>query len=436
MDKMAYGIRFVACSIIPLCLVLWIFCCYTKVVRAEDYKSKTSVTMNSPSLKEMPAGLHYEKRMIDRHIIHVLTIDPKLYRIELVKAHNQAFGRETVAEMANRKGAIAAINAGFFEIGGSQDGFPSGTLVVNGDIFTMFKKEQSFLAWDADKIFVRRAKTNIDLLIGGQSLNIDGINQFSSGNSRILYNQNWGSTTLTPHAQNEVIIGEDQRIVEVRHQGDSKIPINGWVLSLPDKSIPSFFKVGEKVELRINFSNASENKASNYSLESIAYLVRGIPILVDEGQIDPNLKKDKNLDNLPYARSVLGVKENGQLVLVVVEHEYTQDLRQVTLAQVQAILKQQGYSKLRLSILTLPELRKIVEGHLVRNSSVIGFNLPDLAQLMIDLGCQQAINLDGGGSSSMYLQGQVVNTAIGDEDEAMGQKIVRPVSDAIVVMRR
>ena len=40
----------------------------------------------------------------------------------------------------------------------------------------------------------------------------------------------------------------------------------------------------------------------------------------------------------------------------------------------------------------------------------IGINLPDLARMLKeDFGCTQALNLDGGGSSALYLDGKLVN---------------------------
>ena len=52
------------------------------------------------------------------------------------------------------------------------------------------------------------------------------------------------------------------------------------------------------------------------------------------------------------------------------------------------------------------------------------------------MGCYVAINLDGGGSSTMYVDGKYINESFGDKDEAEGQKLVRPISDAIVFKRR
>ena len=44
-----------------------------------------------------------------------------------------------------------------------------------------------------------------------------------------------------------------------------------------------------------------------------------------------------------------------------------------------------------------------------REGSSIGLTLNELASLMKSLGCVNAINLDGGGSTVMYVNGEIVN---------------------------
>lgn len=44
-----------------------------------------------------------------------------------------------------------------------------------------------------------------------------------------------------------------------------------------------------------------------------------------------------------------------------------------------------------------------------REGSSVGLTLVELAKLMKTLGCTNAINLDGGGSTVMYIKGQIVN---------------------------
>ena len=124
-------------------------------------------------------------------------------------------------------------------------------------------------------------------------------------------------------------------------------------------------------------------------------VVTGIPMLVIDGRIATNLDKSGGQDFVSnaHARTAMCVQKNGTVVIAVVEH---------------------GYSV----------------------GAAVGFTLPELAQFMVSQECYQAINFDGGGSSTLVYEGQLKNKTIGDLDEAMGLQTVRPVTDAIVVQNK
>jgi exopolysaccharide biosynthesis protein len=63
-----------------------------------------------------------------------------------------------------------------------------------------------------------------------------------------------------------------------------------------------------------------------------------------------------------------------------------------------------------------------------------GLSIPELAALMQGLGCVEALNLDGGGSSTLYIEGQVRNRPAGRLHlcKRRGER----VSDAILIERR
>ena len=64
-----------------------------------------------------------------------------------------------------------------------------------------------------------------------------------------------------------------------------------------------------------------------------------------------------------------------------------------------------------------------------RTDESVGLSLLELAQLMQDLGCTLAYNLDGGGSSTMWFNGEVLNrpTTFGDKISE------RSVSDIVYI---
>ena len=65
------------------------------------------------------------------------------------------------------------------------------------------------------------------------------------------------------------------------------------------------------------------------------------------------------------------------------------------------------------------------------NSSAgyLGINLADLASMMLSLGCTDAINLDGGGSTSMVI-GNRLTVRPGDNG------VERPVASALLIKQR
>ena len=84
--------------------------------------------------------------------------------------------------------------------------------------------------------------------------------------------------------------------------------------------------------------------------------------------------------------------------------------------------------------LHLMEFHGILQEEFSPKGKIQGLTIIELANLMKELGCHYALNLDGGGSSTLWIEGEIVNLIFGDIDESNGEKVVRPVSDAIVFM--
>ena len=59
----------------------------------------------------------------------------------------------------------------------------------------------------------------------------------------------------------------------------------------------------------------------------------------------------------------------------------------------------------------------------------VGMTIEELAKLMIELGCVEAMNLDGGGSTTMVIRNKIANSP----SDATGE---RPVSDALLIVAR
>ncbi len=374
----------------------------------------------------------YECRKDKGHVIHIVILNPRLYTPAFIKAHNQVFGRETIEAIAKRTGADIAINAGFFEIGNAQDGMPSGTLIINQQILGINLKKHACLIHNEDEFKVQEVTPHLEIKIGKNRLTPKKVNKLCEKDDIILYSHLWGARTLTPlKERQEIAINENNRVIVFSKQGNIAIPHNGFVLSLP-----------------INFpldSVATEDEAT-IQLKPFDLLkgekgsaVMGIPILLQDGKVNPTLFESKEgFYKSSHARTALGIRGDGTVVIVVAEHIYQKPLEKVTLEEVKSIITDkramilEKYKKSSLNDLTIPEMKEIVAKDFIAKGAAIGLSLPDLANLMKELECESAINLDGGGSSSLFVNGRVVNQTVGDQDEGMGREVLRPLSDAII----
>jgi exopolysaccharide biosynthesis protein len=110
------------------------------------------------------------------------------------------------------------------------------------------------------------------------------------------------------------------------------------------------------------------------------YIIGSTPLLLSDGQIVPRvLERISAFYKKKYARTAVGIRADGHWVFVVVD----------------------GNKK-----------------------NTAGFTLPELAHYMQTLGCIQALNLCGGKSSTMVVQGAVVNKLVHRE---------RSISTAILI---
>ncbi|MBS0626971.1 MAG: phosphodiester glycosidase family protein [Verrucomicrobia bacterium] len=206
----------------------------------------------------------------------------------------------------------------------------------------------------------------------------------------ILFNSSFHKTTLTNPDGEELIIvgGIIQNIVK---GGSSKIPENGHVLSVQLKH-PLFgtFEIGAPLSFTFKTIPQIENTSSK-NWDSFEYILGGTPLLVYNGlkikdfefeETIPSFLRDKR------ARTALGILPNGNWIFVVVD----------------------------------------------KTSLFDGMTIDELADFMIKLGCLFALNLDGGGSSTMVYEGLVKNNLCGEKIN--DKQTHRLVSDAILILEK
>lgn len=190
--------------------------------------------------------------------------------------------------------------------------------------------------------------------------------------------------------------------------------------------------------ISVDISKVKTDKDNSVSL------VSGIPMLIKDGRIySPLYDKKSEFYTKAHVRTAIGVDLNGNLIIVVAEHHYIKDITAISVGEIQSLMNMKGnlfakeYKKQKLGDITLDQLKQIIkQEYSSENKEPQGLSILELAKLMQDLGCINALNLDGGGSSTLWIEGKVVNNIVGDKDESNGQKVLRPVSDAIIFKKK
>lgn len=324
----------------------------------------------------------------DRWQIHVLLVAPSKATLKLARAMDEIVGAETTSSMAARHSAIAAINAGYFRVAGTYRGEPNGTLALNGKVLSESYRQRASLAVSQAGGQMKAAFAHLEitakLLVNGKtSHTVNGINRPREKDELIVFTPEFHRTTLTTPEGVEAVIRHG-RVMVVKESGSQLIPNDGFVVSATGAAarwvkehLPRGAKVTFKPQIRAH-------PALPFTPD---FIIGGGPLLLAQGQVQTDTESfnPDSFYNFRHPRTAFGVRADGTLVLVT------------------------------------------VDGRQPKKS--VGMTIPELIALMQELGCRDAINLDGGGSTTMVIRNKVVNSV----SDATGE---RPVSDALVVLPR
>lgn len=367
--------------------------------------------------KNIASGMEYKQYITDaQQVIHVLSINPKNYILKSVHANHSVHGLETVASIAKKENAIAGINGSFFRMGEKVDGLPAGILKIDGRWFGVAYRAHGALGWsyhqnretdqsDANvsqknstlglTVLMDRLQTRSSLELNGTKFPVHGLNQPGSAKRAILYTDAYGDKADSLVGGTDVVIQDNEiKAVVVGSPGNTKIPPGGYVYAIGKevKASNGALFVGAKTKLQIKV-NPSIQKSESENWQNMDNIVGGIPLLIESGRILPEFGQEHMLDffvKKQYARTAVGILPSGNWVFAVVE-------------------KSQA-------------------------SGSPGMTLSELSYFMQNLGCHLALNLDGGGSSTLYLEGKVVNNPENELDENIILPMARPIADAILVI--
>ncbi|MFA6915863.1 MAG: phosphodiester glycosidase family protein [Parachlamydiales bacterium] len=338
--------------------------------------------------------------------VHILKADPNVCRIVCAKGLNNGIGRECLPTIAGRYDALGAINGGYFTIGGAYDGRSSGMCKILDRWFSSPFREASTIAWNDHDPRVECSRGGIiwSLKLGDRFYPIDYFNSPIRPEMASLFSWAMHRSTLTPKGTLEVVFKDGTIISVHKPGGDTAIPSGAWVYAL-DKGhadYGSHFEVGMKAELNHRFVFFNENfedvnVAPEYEAfwQNADYLMSGGPILIKDGVETSNYDKDILKQSVMYTRqprSVIAVTENNEWLFAAVEGRQ-------------------------------PRVSK-------------GMDVMEVASFLKSIGCKHALNMDGGASVLMMVEGKIINTPMFngiESDDELGQ---RRIADALLVVPR
>lgn len=338
--------------------------------------------------EQVAPGIVYKQRNISLGgqpvQLQYLEVDPDHPAINLLPVHalDRAAGKELTTSIAKRYGATAAINGGYFYVSGPLAGASTGIYRLNGKVISSGDKRSSLVFCEEiggkERTTVASAGFRGNVRAAdGHNATLAGMNRPRADNELVLYTSVLGPTT-PPVAGFEVALDASDKVVSAgQGEGGNRIPLGGMVLSAsgdPAEWLREHAAAGSTVKVDVRLDPLSPLGACKPG-----DMIGAGPRLITGGKIDvPD--EGFNHATTRHPRTAFAVTADGKFLLLTLDG---------------------------------------------RQSTSAGMTLAELANQLQSMGAVEAINLDGGGSTTMVVNG-VIRNSPSDRRE-------RSVSDAILV---
>jgi len=329
--------------------------------------------------KELASGLNYTairkgKRAGPVNISELRLDANSDLRIDLALANDQISGLESLDSMAKRYDAVAGINGGYFHYQGN----PLGLFMKDQMLITMPTANRSAFIKTPNNLYsintLNYQGAEVTLGSLGESIPIDRMNRSRGTGEVVVYTREYGDRTGTRETapdflkHTEVTV-ENGRVTNIQ-TGNSRIPRDGYVVSIHGDFVYEAgidvdqLRVGDQANLVWNFFNWNSN--------NIELALGAGPRIASRGNVDIRSVEEQIAGNISWGRAprtAVGITSGGDLLLTTV------DGRQPSVS--------------------------------------IGMTLEELAKFKISRGARDALNLDGGGSTMMWFDGDYQNVPSG-----------------------
>ncbi|MEI7634111.1 MAG: phosphodiester glycosidase family protein [bacterium] len=296
--------------------------------------------------------------------------------IESGQGQDRSFAGEKVADMARRKtypghAVVGAVNADFWSMV-PKSYMPVGLSVSDGMIYNTPGARSVMAVMKDGRVHMGPATMKTALTAGGQTFNITRINDPVASGGLVLFTPPF-SPAASRAAMTYVALKYtgrdflpnqplDAEVIDIAQSFQGPVGAGKLALGIGADSKPALVVLKKGAKVRIL---ASVPEAPGV----IVSCVGGGPRLARAGKVSVEWEQEKvgkNFTTDRHPRTAAGITADGKTLYLV-----TVDGRQPVVS--------------------------------------IGQSLLDLAEYMVSLGCSDAINLDGGGSTTMVVRGGVVN---------------------------
>lgn len=361
-----------------------------------------ALAADAPVYTEVSGGVQYAhiskpQGPLSIHVVRFEYHRPDL-RLLSTLGRKAIFGlasvRREVAALPPRAGRpLAAINGDFFIIRKEPyQGDPHGLQISEGQLVSAPDLAPCFWVDASGRPQMGAVRSQCKVLWpNGKAVPV-GINEPRRPDGAALLTPLLGPSTRTTNGVELILEPEGQgpwlplragqscvaRVRAVVPNGNAALGTNSMVLSLGPQLAAQFVPLAAGLRLRIVTAFAPE-------LKGVQTAISGGPALVSHGHPVPRSPGGKAAAQLTERNPRTAIGWNGQDFYFVVVDGRKKDLS-------------------------------------------VGVGFAELAQIMIELGCQEALNLDGGGSTTLWLNGNVVN-------HPSEKGVERNVANALILVR-
>lgn len=349
--------------------------------------------------------------------VDVLTIDPRTFSGRLDATYGPDLEqRETTSRLATLTGATAAVNAGFFVLdpAAGAPGDPAGVGAYDGRLVSepVAGRPALIVRDDARRTEVTRLRWRGRVA----GLTLDGLNRVpglirncggtgdtptdlprhdytcTDPDELVAFDSAYGARTPSgPGA--EVVLDRRGRVTEIRSVRGGTIPAGGRTVQATGAQVEALLAVARPGRRLAVKAALVDDRGRRVRTSPTTSVVNGGPELVRDGRLHATPAADGMVrpgePSFYYGwvhkrnpRTFAGVDAKGRTVLITADG---------------------------------------------RSTSSLGLGIAETAAVAKSLGLRDALNLDGGGSTTMVVDGAVINVP----SDATGE---RPVGDALVVL--